>query len=322
MGLLYISDEAARPQGGAHPYAHLWEYGSDPVEQLTHILDIRQAAMNRFGEKNIREGRPMASLEDVLVPIYLYHRYQTEATVKLIGGVDYTYNLRGDGQPGPVIVAGDVQRAALAAMLQTLDPEILALPEELLDLIPPQPARIPSTREHFRGYTDPMLDPTAMAEVAADLAASLIFNTERSARLMNQSARNSSYLSLSDVVETVVGATLLSARQTGYMGSIQRSIHIAVLRNLLQLAAHDNASHDVKAVTKMLVENLQMQLTDRVFATDDLVWSAHYNYALRKIEQFMDDPTGFSAPPAPYTPPGAPIGSGEAFEDHLLRCEF
>ena len=322
MGLLYISDEAARPQGGAHPYAHLWEYGSDPVEQLTHILDIRQAALNRFGENNIREGRPMASLEDVLVPIYLYHRYQTEATVKLIGGVDYTYNLRGDGQPGPVIVAGDVQRAALAAMLQTLDPEILALPEELLDLIPPQPARIPSTREHFRGYTDPMLDPTAMAEVAADLAASLIFNTERSARLMNQSARNSSYLSLADVVETVVGATLLSARQTGYMGSIQRSIHIAVLRNLLQLAAHDNASHDVKAVTKMLVENLQMQLTDRVFATDDLVWSAHYNYALRKIEQFMDDPTGFSAPPAPYTPPGAPIGSGEAFEDHLLRCEF
>ncbi|MCC5940750.1 MAG: zinc-dependent metalloprotease [Balneolaceae bacterium] len=318
MGLLYISDEAARPQGGAHPHAHLWDYGSDPVSQLSHILDIRQAALNRFGERNIREGRPMSSLEDVLVPIYLYHRYQTEATVKLIGGVDYAYNLRGDGQPGPQIVDANVQREALAAMLETLNPDVLALPEELLDMIPPRPARIPTTREHFRGYTDPMLDPVAMAEVAANHSASLIFNPERSARLLMQSARSSNYPDLADVTESVLGATLLGDRQQGYISAIQRGINTAVLRNLLQLAGNGNSSPDVKAVTKMLIENLQMQLTERVFGTDDLVWSAHYNYALRKIEQFMDDPSAFSAPPAPYIPPGAPIGSGEV----MLMCEF
>jgi hypothetical protein len=95
MGHMFISDEAARPQGGAHPYAHLWDYGSDPVSQLDHILKIRESALSRFGEQNIREGRSMAQMEDVLVPIYLFHRYQTEATVKLIGGVDYAYALRG-----------------------------------------------------------------------------------------------------------------------------------------------------------------------------------------------------------------------------------
>jgi hypothetical protein len=311
MGLLFISDEAARPQGGAHPDAHLWDYGSDPVAQLDHILDIRHAALNRFGERNIRMGRPMADLEDVLVPIYLYHRYQTEATVKLIGGVDYTYNLRGDGQKGPQIVDAAVQRSALDVMLQTLDPEFLALPEHLLDLIPPRPARIPGTREHFRGYTEPLPDPVAMAEVAADHAASLIFNPERSARLMNQSARNDNYPNLTDVTDAVLNATLLNDRHSGYLGSIQRGINVAVLRNLLNLAAHEHASPDVKSVTKMVIENLQMELSDLVFGSDEMVWNAHYRDLIRKIDRYLDDPSGFTTPPAPYMPPGAPIGSGD-----------
>jgi hypothetical protein len=192
-GFLYLSDEVARPQGGSHPYAHLWDYGADPVAQLDHILGIRRAALNRFGERNIREGRPMSNLEDVLVPVYLYHRYQTEATVKLIGGVDYTYNLRGDHQSGPRIVDSSIQNDALQALLHTIDPEVLALPEHLLELIPPQPARIPQTREHFQGYTAPLLDPASMAEVAADHTMSLIFNPNRSARLVLQHARDQTF---------------------------------------------------------------------------------------------------------------------------------
>ena len=321
MGLLYMSDEVARPQGGAHPYAHLWEYGSDPVDQLGHILDIREAALNRFGERNIRMGRPMSDLEDVLVPIYLFHRYQTEATVKLIGGVDYSYNLRGDSQHSPQIVDGNIQRNALTAMLETLNPEVLALPENLLDMIPPRPARIPQTREHFRGYTNPMLDPVAMAEVAADHAASLIFNPERSARLMNQSARSGNYPDLADVADSVIGSTILAGAESGYLGSIQRAINTAVLRNILQLAANENSSPDVKAVSGLIVENLQVRLTERALAADDMVWEAHYNNALSMIESFKDDPASFSAPPAPYTPPGAPIGSGTMDGLHLL-CDF
>lgn len=310
MGLLYISDHDARPPGGSHPYAHLWDYGYDPVEQLSRILDIRKAALNRFGERNIRMARPMSNLEDVLVPIYLYHRYQTEATVKLIGGVDYAYNLRGDGQPGPQIVDSNIQRAALTAMLQTLDTEVLALPEELLNVIPPRPAFIPSTREQFRGYTSPMIDPVAMAEAAAGHAAALLFNPERSARLLIQSARNPAYPGLADVVETVLGATILSGRSTGYNGSVQRAVNNAVLRNLLNLAAHSGSSPDVKAVTGVLVENLKAQISDRVTATDDQIWSAHYRYMIRKIDRFLENPAEFTQPPDPYMPPGAPIGSG------------
>ncbi len=320
MGLLYLSDEVARPEGGSHPYAHLWDYGSDPVAQLGHILDIREASLNRFGERNIREGRRMSDLEDVLVPIYLYHRYQTEATVKLIGGVDYVYTLRGDGQPGPRIVDNAIQTAALEAMLNTLSPEVLALPERLLDMIPPRPARIPTTREHFRGYTDPVLDPVAMAEVAAEHSASLIFNAQRAARLMNQSARNGSYLSLEQLIDSVLGHTLLGERHDGYQGAVQRGINMAVLRSLLSLAADTRAAPDVQAVTGLKAEMLKANLGELSDSSRDIIWKAHYRQAAKMIGDFMEEPASFTAPPAPYMPPGAPIGSGDVRSLHLL-CE-
>ncbi len=312
MDLMYISDEAARPAGGAHPYAHLWDYGTDPVDQLSHILDIREIALSNFGENTIREGRMMADLEDVLVPIYLYHRYQTEATAKLVGGVEYSYSVRNDGQPGPAIVDGQVQNAALAALMKTIDPEVIALPERLLEMIPPRPARIPQTREHFRGYTNPMMDPVAMAEVAAGHTATLLFNSERAARLAGQHARNSSLPGLHDLINSVLDHSLLSDDRTGYLGSIQRAINTAVLRNLLHLAADTGASPDVQAITSLILENLTTELLRKRAGTESIEWQAHYKYLADMIESFIFDSESFEAPQAPYTPPGAPIGSGSA----------
>ncbi len=319
MGLLYLSDEVARPQGGSHPDAHLWEYGSDPVAQLDHIMDIRRAALNRFGERNIRMGRPMSDLEDVLVPIYLFHRYQTEATVKLVGGVDYAYNLRGDGQPGPAVVNGDRQRRALYNLLRTLDPAELALPEHIANLIPPRPARIPTTREHFRGYTDPILDPVAIAETAAQHTAGLIFNPNRAARLTVQQSRDASQLSLGETIQTVLDATLKKEMPAGYHGAVQRGINTAVLRSLLQLAADQNTAPDVQAIAMQKIRDLNEWL-EAAGQTGNELSRAHFHFLGEMIKRFQKDPAGFEAPPAPYTPPGAPIGSGG--EMQLLMCDF
>lgn len=320
MGLMYISDEAARPQGGAHPYAHLWDYGTDPVNQLSHILDIRNIALSNFGENTIREGRMLASLEDVLVPIYLYHRYQTEATVKLLGGVEYNYSVRGDNQGGPTIVDGDIQREALSAIMRTLDPEVLALPEHLLGLIPPRPARISQTREHFRGYTDPILDPVAMAEAAADHSASLLLNPQRAARLAAQNASNSSLPGLDELIDAIFDYTLLASAQSGYTGSVQRGINIAVLRNLLHLAADENASPDVQAITSLYLEELAPELLRRRAGADSKTWEAHYRFLADLVETFKFDSDSFKAPEVPYMPPGAPIGSGLMI--HPSACSF
>ncbi|MCA1801462.1 MAG: zinc-dependent metalloprotease, partial [Rhodothermaceae bacterium] len=311
MGLHYLSDEVARPAGGSHPAAHLWEYGSDVVAQLGHILDIREAALARFGERNIRTGRPMSDLENVLVPVYMFHRYQTEATVKLIGGVDYAYSMRGDGQPGPNIVEAQVQQAALEAMLRTLDPAVLALPEHILDLIPPNPIGVPNTREQFRGYTTPVPDPVAMAELAADHSASLIFNAQRASRLVNQAARNSAYPGLETVVDAVLGRTILAGRQGGYNGIIQRAVNMAVLRNLIVLAGNEGASPDARAVAGLMLNDLGSELARIQSSAGEAVWKAHYSYLAGLLEQYKKEPLTFSVPTAPYTPPGAPIGSGE-----------
>lgn len=320
MGLLYLSDDVARPQGGSHPTAHLWEYGTDPLDQLDHIMNIRKAALAQFGERNIQMGRTMASLEDVLVPIYLFHRYQTEATVKIVGGVDYTYNLRGDQQSGPSVVDADRQRAALRSLFRTLDPSELALSTRILDLIPPRPIGIQTTREHFRGYNTPILDPVAMAEIAAQHTSDLLLNPNRASRLTLQHALDSNQPSLQDVIDLTLSTSIKKEMPTGYHGSIQRGINTAVVRSLLQLAANRNASPDAQAISSHKVTQLHTWLQDAAQNSADETTQAHFQYLGNLIQKFSDDPSGFETPPAPYTPPGSPIGSGS--EMHLLMCNF
>jgi len=148
-----------------------------------------------------------------------------------------------------------------------------------------------------------------MAEVAADQTADMIFNAERAARLTIQSARNPELPGLTEVAEQVLNATLLSKMQDGYNGAIQRGVNMAVFRNMVELATHEGASPDVKAITNMLIENLYLDLTEITNSLNNRIWKAHYHYILGLIEQYKDDPKSFSAPPAPYTPPGSPIGN-------------
>ena len=324
-GLFYLSDEAARPQGGSDSRAHLWDYGTDAPTQMDHIMDIRRTALDRFGENNIRMGRPVSDLQNVLVPIYLFHRYQTEAVVKLIGGVDFAYTVRGDGQAGPTVVSPGQQRAALTAILRTLDPAELALPEHLLDLIPPPPAGIGTTREQFQGYTTPQLDPVAMAETVAQLTAGLLFQENRAARLALQSARDASQVSLQEMIRTVLDQTIRADMPDGYEGAIQRAINTAVMRSFLGLALDTSAAPDVQAVTAMNLYNLMdwleeatEELEDTLETTEMEEWESdrlhtqisHYVHLASMIDRATDEPEDFVAPDAPYTPPGSPIGSG------------
>ncbi|NBW29478.1 DUF5117 domain-containing protein, partial [bacterium] len=83
-GLLFIADADARAASGFHPYAHLWDNQSDAVAGLDQVLAVRKKAMEQFGEEAITNFTPLAKLEDVLVPLYNYHRYQYEAVTKLI----------------------------------------------------------------------------------------------------------------------------------------------------------------------------------------------------------------------------------------------
>ncbi len=152
-GLQFISDRDARAAGGLHPQAHLWDNGVDAVTELKEVMKVREKALSQFGEKNIRGGTPMAMLEDVLVPAYLFHRYQLEAVTKMVGGMYYTYALKGDSQIVTKALSKEEQTRALNAVIDCLDPKFLSIPENIIKLIPPRPSGYDYHRELFNRRT-------------------------------------------------------------------------------------------------------------------------------------------------------------------------
>jgi hypothetical protein len=305
-GLVYITDEDARPPGGAHPFAHLWDNGTDAADELTRIMKIRGAALERFGENAIPAGAPLATLEDTLVPLYLMHRYQTEAATKIIGGLDYRYQLRGDGQMNAEIVSPDEQRKALRAVVRTLSAETLSLPESLLKLFPPRPPDFERTRESFPADTGLTFDPIAAAESAADLTLSVLFDRERAARLVEYHARANTP-SLAEVIDATLKVSRVGSRAApgGHPtieAEVQAAVYARTVEALLTLAADPKASVEVRAITYAKLEDVRRRGEAN---------SALEDYIIHRIKQFQDDPAKFVVARPIEAPPGMPIGDDE-----------
>jgi hypothetical protein len=309
-GLVFLTDIDARPEGSPHPQTHLWDNGRDASVELARVLKVRAAAISRFGENNLREGQPLALLEDVFVPLYFSHRYQTEAAVKVIGGLRYSYALRGDGQKPTEFVPPAEQRAALDAVLSTLKPDVLTVPERIAALIPPRPAEFDPTRELLRGRTGRTFDPIAAAETAASMTTSLLLHPERASRLVELNSRDASQPSLSEVIDRTMNSTWKSAHLAGYAGEVQRAADHAVLRSLFGLAVEADASPQVRAITMLKLAELESWLSSPAGkSAPDAAQRAHHGYALQLIRWFKEKPEQFKLPKAPEPPPGMPIGS-------------
>ena len=304
-GLVYITDEDARPPGGAHPFAHLWDNGTDAADELARIMKIRAAALARFGENAIPESVPLATLEDTLVPLYLMHRYQTEAATKMIGGLNYRYQLRGDGQMNAEIVSPDEQRKALRAVVNTLSAETLMLPEPLLKLFPPRPPDFERTRESLPAHTGLTFDPIAAAESAADLTLSVLFDRERAARLVEYHARANTP-PLSEVIDAALKVSRAAPSAPGShpsMGAeVQAAVYARTVEALLTLAADPKTSVEVRAITYTKLEDIRRRSD---------VNSPLEAYLMHRIKQFQDDPAKFVAAAPIEAPPGMPIGDDE-----------
>jgi hypothetical protein len=307
-GLMYLTDQDARAEGSSSSVAHLWDNGRNAVDELRNVMRVRAAALRRFGENNIREGAPLATIEEVLVPIYMYHRYQVEAAAKVIGGQDYTFSVKGKGDRNPQIVAPEEQRRALAAVLDTLKPESLAVPESLLRLIPPRPAGYPRTRENFRIRTQPVFDSLAPAEAIADHVSGFLFNQERAARLVQFHAQDPRNPGLAEVIDRILAATWKAPAANGYAGEIQHTVNMVVLTNLMSLAANDRASNQVRAIASWKLEQLKTWLNTQRRVTTDENQRAFVFYSFDQIKRFQEDPKkmNLTIPQAP--PDGQPIG--------------
>jgi hypothetical protein len=311
-GLIFLTDQDARPFSSASPIDHLWDNGADPTTELLRVLAVRDAAIKQFGENNIKPGVPMAQLADVLVPLYLFHRYQTEAAIKIIGGVDYRYNLRGDGQPGPVLVGLKQQDAALDAVLKTLAPETLTLPESILKLLPPMPPGYARNQESFPSETGATFDPIATAEAAADLTLQVLFDPARASRLlqfhMRDTADGSKGPSLRVMMEKV-SKTTAERPESGHSISseVERAVEFRGLEWMLGLAVNPAASSQARAIARYHVEDLLKQWTTQPAPTDSAE-AIHRTAMIDRINQFNKDPEKFVPAKPIDAPPGMPIG--------------
>jgi hypothetical protein len=244
----------------------------------------------------------------------MLHRYQVEAASKPVGGMDYTFALRGDGETPTQIVAPAEQRRALAAVLATLKPEVLALPESLLRMIPPRPPEYERGREHFKIRTSPTFDALAPAEAAAQHTLQFLFNPERAARLVEFHARNAENPGLQEVLDAILTATWKAPHGEGYNEQIANVVDNVVLYDLLSLAANEHASDEVRGIAGLELHELNGWLNAPLGSRQPILDQAHVSFALRQIEQFERDPKKIDLTPPAEPPDGPPIGTDEDWD--------
>jgi hypothetical protein len=311
-GLTFLSDQDARPLGGAHPFAHLWDNGKNPADELNRILEVRAVALKNFGENNIKIGTPMSTLEEVLVPMYYLHRYQTEAVVKMIGGVNYRYALRSDGQEITQVVSSEDQRKALDALLKTVTPTTLILSEKIIQSIPPRPLGYSRHRELMKTRTDVTFDPLTAIETASDMTFALLLHPARVSRLVEHHARNANQPSLEAILDKVIAHTFKATPTKNMEGTAQQIINMSLLNNLLKLAANNDVSLHVQAIVHSKIRGVETYLSGKIY--EDEMWRTYSQFALQNIKNFRVEPEKYNYIPAPSPPPGQPIGSFQACE--------
>jgi hypothetical protein len=298
-GLLFISDADSRAADGMHPISHLWDNGKDAVTELNNMLKIRQKALAQFGEKNIRDNVPMSRLEDVLVPVYNYHRYQLEAVCKLIGGMDYSYSVKGDkNQQQPKILSNDIQTKALDAAINCLDPSVLRLPESILKLIPPRPPEYYTVGELMPKRSGAALDALAAAEALANYELAFLFNPQRANRLVQFKARENT-LGFDDVVNKIVENTWKMPLKQGLDMEIQKQTQQMVVTWLLALTQNE--------VTNYAVKSISFKALNEIKAKCEMAKNTHTAYLIERI----NNPKEIALPVHKELPPGAPIGCEE-----------
>ncbi len=304
MDLRYISDQDARPMYSAHPYGHLWDGGASPVEELDRMIKVRQTALSNFGLDNIAEKTPTGELENVLVPLYLGHRYQVEAVSKLIGGVHYRYAVKGQKDIETTVVDPQSQDRAIQSLLKTLSPDFLALPERIIRLIPPRPMAYSRDRELFKIRTGITFDPVSVAEASATWTLSFMLNPARVSRMVEQHGRNNLHMTAADYLGLISKTIETNKQESGLELMIAEMVEWLFVKELITLAATEDSHHQVQGSAMLVLKSIMEKVDVR---------SDHGAYLYQQIEQFFQHPESYELPAGLDLPDGSPIGCMSGF---------
>jgi hypothetical protein len=298
-GLRFITDSDARAAGGAHALAHLWDNGTTPAEELNAVLKLREQAISNFSKDNIKSYEAYSVLEDVFVPLYFYHRFQVEAATKVIGGLDYNYAVKGDGQVITKPVSAKMQSETLETILKTLNANILAIPKDKLALFPPRAYGYGRSRESFSSKTGVAFDPLSAVNTASDMTLRFLLHPQRTNRMIQQKSLDNNQLALKDVFDALIGNSFGKKHEDAYLHETQQQINANVLKYIMNLAVNDQAYFQVNAIANKTILDLGNNLGN---STYDLQYK-------KVIQEFIEQPEKFKIENSPKIPAGSPIGS-------------
>ena len=302
----FITDKDARPIGGAHPIAHLWDNGKIATDELERLMKIREIALNNLSIDHLREGETYSTLEDRLVPIYLLHRYQIEAVVKLIGGIDYDYAVKGNIDYQVKTVDASIQRNALFGFLNSLKPQNLEIPSSLRDLIPPRSFSNPRTRENFLSQTGVSFDYLGIASTLSDALISMLLHPERANRLVTQYGFDPNQLSLKETFEKLIDFYFKVNPRNYHQKQLNHIVKANILKHLMYLGNNPNSN----SIVKVIVYDQLVSLDNWLAGKEE---DAFNNFYRAQIDQFFENPEDFNISKPRRLPDGSPIGSYSCF---------
>ena len=311
-GLRYLTDQDARPASSPSATAHLWDNGADVVAELYDMLAVRKTAMNGFSWDNLERGTA-SELEDVFVPLFFWHRYQTEAVAKQLGALTYAYQVKGGVEPEVAPLAADAQRKALNGLLSALDAEQLAIPVDKLGLFPPRVFGDQRGRESFKSQLGSAFDPFTAAVSAADIAFGFMFQPERIGRVVQQKWMDDQQLGLDELLDKTSEYLFSRQHASAYHQSIQEMIGTRYLSYIYALSVHESVFPQVRMMAQDHLAKLsQSWMNKKVPERVKTLYLAH-------IKSLSSSSSAGVVPELPALPDGPPIGSDD---QKFLNCGF
>jgi hypothetical protein len=315
-GFLFLSDADARPEFASDPRTNLWDDAATADEFLRHQMDVRRVAIQRFGERNIRPGEPIALLQERFVPVYFMHRFAINSLSKTIGGMEYSNAVRGDNLQATKPIDGTRQRAALTALVAALSPANLAIPDTVVTLLAPRPFGYSGSVELFGSRTRPAFDELGAARTLAQMIVDAVLQRDRAARLVQQAVHERDALTLADAVDALTASWRTpAASPNGSAGvapakaaALQRVAQRAVADRLLALAADSDASPDAKAIADLEIAQLRRVAEAASRTAVGIPARAHWAAIAGDFARWQERREAPKPTPALVAPPGDPFG--------------
>jgi hypothetical protein len=310
-GLRFVTDEDSRPLGAAQPYGALWDDGADAPAALDNALAVRRIALTGFGVHNLPPGTAVQELKRVIVPVYLFHRYEVDAVAKMLGGIDYGYPVAGDGHEASLAVPAGDQRRALAALTHTLDPAALDLSDPLLGLLSGG-----QSGAHDKGYDievfptagGPIFDLPGAAETSAELTFANLLQPQRLERLLAQHAADPGQVGVSEVLDALVATVFDPKPLTARQAEIRRRLQARLIYDLAALATDKEASPTVQALANQALVGVGERLKRGKFSDPLDAAQAKAFGPLLSGDRAVLAALAEKAPALAPAPPGMPIG--------------